>query len=324
MRRREFVTLIGGMAAAWPLATRGQQPAPPVVGVLRGGGQPNASYFGAFLDGLSALGYVEGRDMTIALRVAEQYDGLPALATELARRNVTVIFADALPAALAARSATTTIPIVFQTGSDPIQAGLVTNLARPTGNLTGIYNFAGGVVPKRLQLLHELVPTASLIAVLINSANPNAQMRSKDLQEAARAIGQQIIVVGAGSERDFAAAFATIVQERAGAVVVTDDPLFGSHSEELVMLATHHTVPAIHSFRRYTVNGGLMSYGTIDTWQFREAGRYVGRILKGEKTVDLPVLQPTKFEFVINLKTAKALGLAVPPALLALADEVIE
>jgi putative ABC transport system substrate-binding protein len=323
MRRREVITLLSGAAVSWPLAARAQQAAMPVIGLLRAG-QMDEKGLTALRTGLSELGYVEGRNVAIELHATEQYDRLPVLASELVRRQVAVIYASTLSAALAAKAATATIPIVFSIGGDPIEAGLVTSMSRPTGNLTGATIFLGELLPKRLELLRELVPSATLIGVLLNPNNPNSDARSRDVQEAARTIGQRILLVQAGNERDFVSAFSTLVQQRAGALVVSDDPLLSVHSEQIIALAARHALPAIYFFRLDTVNGGMMSYGANIDDQYRQAGTYVGRILKGEKPADLPVLQPTKFELVINLKTAKALGLDIPAKLLALADEVIE
>ena len=323
MRRREVITLLSGAAVSWPLAARAQQAAMPVIGLLRAG-QMDEKGLTALRTGLSELGYVEGRNVAIELHATEQYDRLPVLASELVRRQVAVIYASTLSAALAAKAATATIPIVFSIGGDPIEAGLVTSMSRPTGNLTGATIFLGELLPKRLELLRELVPSATLIGVLLNPNNPNSEARSRDVQEAARTIGQRILLVQAGNERDFVSAFSTLVQQRAGALVVSDDPLLSVHSEQIIALAARHALPAIYFFRLDTVNGGMMSYGANIDDQYRQAGTYVGRILKGEKPADLPVLQPTKFEIVINLKTAKALGLDIPAKLLALADEVIE
>jgi putative ABC transport system substrate-binding protein len=323
MRRREFITALGGAAVSWPLAARAQQPSMPVIGLLRAG-QMDEKGLTALRTGLSELGYAEGRNVAIELHATEQYDRLPVLASELVRRQVAVIYASTLSAALAAKAATATIPIVFSIGGDPIEAGLVTSMSRPTGNLTGATIFLGELLPKRLELLRELVPSATLIGVLLNPNNPNSEARSRDVQEAARTIGQRILLVQAGNERDFVSAFSTLVQQRAGALVVSDDPLLSVHSEQIIALAARHALPTIYFFRLDTVNGGMMSYGANIDDQYRQAGTYVGRILKGEKPADLPVLQPTKFDLVINLKTAKSLGLTVPPTLLARADEVIE
>jgi ABC-type uncharacterized transport system substrate-binding protein len=324
MRRREVITLLGG-AAAWPLAGRAQQPAMPVIGWLRAGAPPNADYLAAFRQGLNEFGYVEGRNVAIELRNSEQYDHLPGLASELVRGQVAAIFANNIPAAVAARAATATIPIVFAIGGDPIRDGLVTSISRPTGNLTGVTFFTGELLPKRLELLRELVPTAQVIAVLLNPNNPNLQTRLRDVQEAARKVGQQILIVNAGSESDIDTAFATIVQQRVPALLVSDDPFFfDTGSKQIVELAARYAIPASHFHSAFVRAGGLISYAANIPNQIRAAGRYIGRILQGAKPADLPVLQPTKLELIINLKTAKALGLEVPPMLLARADEVIE
>jgi ABC-type uncharacterized transport system substrate-binding protein len=323
MKRREFIAGLGG-AAAWPLVARAQQPALPVVGWLRAGGPPDEDYLRWFRQGLNELGYVEGLNVAVELRNTTQYDRLPALAAELVRRQVVTIFADNLAAAVAARAATATIPIVFGIGGDPIRDGLVTSLNRPTGNLTGATFFAGELLPKRLALLRELVPNADTIAVLVNPTNPNLQTRLRDIQQAGRAVGQQILILNASSEHDIDMAFATIVQQRAAAVLVIDDPFLGSRSEQIVALAARHRIPACYFTRSFAAAGGLMIYEDDRSDSIRQIGRYVGRILKGEKPANLPVLQPTKFELVINLKTAKALGLTIPETLLATADEVIQ
>jgi putative ABC transport system substrate-binding protein len=327
VRRREFITLLGGAAAAWPLAARAQQPAMPVVGYLSTGSPgPYVDRVRAFRQGLGETGYVEGRNVTVEYRWAEgQYDRLPAMATDLVRRQVAVIASGGLPTALAAKAATTTIPIVFMLGVDPVKVGFAASLNRPGGNLTGVSNLNAEVGPKRLELLHELIPTADIIALLVNPTNPPlAETLSRDLQAAARALGLQLHVLHASTEGDFDAAFATLARLGAGALVIADDPFLVSRSEQLATLTIRHAVPAITSNREFAEAGGLMSYGGSTADAYRQVGVYTGRILKGEKPADLPVMQRTKFEFLINLKTAKALGLTIPPGVLAIADDVIE
>jgi putative ABC transport system substrate-binding protein len=325
MKRREFITLLGGAAAVWPRAARPQQPGMPVVGFLNGASpELSAQLVAPFRQGLAEAGFVEGRNVAIEFRWANgQYDRLPALAAELVRRQVSVIAATSTPTGLPAKAATTTIPIVFVTGSDPVEQGLVASLKRPGGNLTGATTLAVELGHKRLELLHELVPAASLIGVLVNPTGPNLQAVSRDLQAAARTVGVPIHLLHASTEGDFDAVFATLAQLRAGALVIGTDTFFNSQSRKLAALTLRHAMPAIYQYREFAAAGGLMSYGGSITDAYRMAGIYTGRILKGEKPADLPVQQSTKAELFINLKTAKALGLTVPPALLIRAEEVI-
>jgi putative tryptophan/tyrosine transport system substrate-binding protein len=328
MRRREFITLLGGGATAWPLVARGQQPPPmPVIGFMSSASAaPWAHLVAAFRDGLKAIGFVEGQNIAIDFRWADgQYDRLPTIAAELVRREVAVIVATGgANAVLPAMAATTTIPILFNTGGDPIKLGLVSSLNRPGGNATGVYFFIATMEAKRLGLLRDMVPTAALIGVLLNPNNANAETQSKDVQEAARAIGQKVQIVHAGSEAALGTAFTTLAQVRAEGLLVGADPFFNSRRNLLVLLAARHGIPAMYEQREFVQAGGLMSYGTSLSDAYRQIGIYTGRILKGERPADLPVVQATKFELVINLNAAKALALEVPASLLARADEVIE
>ena len=323
IRRREFIAGLAG-AAAWPVVARAQQQAVPVVGWLRAGELPTAEYLAACRQGLNELGYIEGRNVKIELRNSELYDRLPDLASEFVRRPVTAVFADNLAAAVAARAATGTIPIVFAIGGDPIRDGLVTSLSRPTGNLTGVAFFVGELLSKRLALLRELVPKADLVAVLLNPTNPNLQTRLQDMQAAARTMGLQLFSVNASNESDIDTAFAAVVRAGAAALLVVDDPFLGSHRGQIVALAARHALPTSYFNSQFVRDGGLMGYSDDRSESIRHVGHYVGRIIKGEKPADLPVMQPTKYELIINLKTAKALGLTIPETLLATADEVIQ
>jgi len=331
LKRRDFITLLGG-AAAWPVAARAQQQTLPVIGFL-GGESPatRAAQLRAFHQGLGEAGYVEGRNVAIEYRWADsQNDRLPGLAADLVRRRPTVIFATPGTAALAAKAATTTIPIVFTSGVDPVNYGLVASLSRPGGNLTGASSLTVELTPKRLELLHQLVPMATTIAFLINPTNPFLPSFNRDrtptetIQAAARSLGLELVELQASSERDFDAVFASLLQLRAGALLTNNDPFFNSHSEQLAALTIQHSVPSIFPNREFAAAGGLVSYGTNNEDSSHLAGIYTGRVLKGEKPADLPVQQSTKVELTINLKTAKALGITVPQLLLGRADEVIE
>ena len=325
--RREFVTALGSAAITWPLAARAQQPAMPVVGFLSvRSPDTSAEMRSAFHSGLKETGYVVDHNVAIEHRWAEgHFDRLPALASDLVRRQVAVIAAlgSAAPGR-AAKAATSLIPIVFQTGSDPVQDGLVTSLNRPSGNITGVSRMDVSLAPKRVELLHELLPKATAIGLLLNQTNPIAEFQMQEIQEAARSLGLQLDVLKAGTERELDTAFASLVQQRTSALVIANDPFFANRREQLVALAARHAVPTMYPDREPVAAGGLMSYAANLLDSDRQAGVYVGRILKGEKPANLPVMQPTKFELVINLKTAKALGLTVPQTLIVAADEVIE
>jgi putative ABC transport system substrate-binding protein len=323
VKRREFITLVGG-AAAWPIVARAQQTTMPIIGFLstRAPSQ-DPHLLAAFRQGLKEAGYVEGQNVAIQYRFAEnQYDRLPAMAADLVRRQVAVVAAAGNVSALAAKGVNSTVPIVFLSGDDPIKTGLVASLNRPGGNLTGVSPLSAEVAPKRLELLHEIVPTARIIAVLLNPSNPNSV--SRDLQAAASTLGVQFHLLHASNERDFDNAFANLLQGQAGALVIGSDPFFISQIPQLAALTVRHAVPAIYQYREFAAAGGLMSYGGSNTESYHLVGVYTGRILKGEKPADLPVQQVTKVELVINLKTAKTLGLTVPLSLLSRADEVIE
>jgi putative ABC transport system substrate-binding protein len=327
--RREFLaSLLGGAAAAWPLAARARQTARrPVIGALgSGSADGHVPMVAAFRQGLKETGYVEGQNIMIEYRWAEgQYDRLPALAADLVRHQVALIAVLGGGAgALAAKAATRTIPIVFVIGVDPVKSGLVASLNRPGGNITGVSLFSGELEAKRLELLHELIPAAAVIAMLVNPNFPGSDSQLRDVQKAARTLGLQPIILRASSERDFDTAFATLVQKGAGALVVGADAFFLGQRDQIVALAGRHAVPTIYAQREFAAAGGLMSYGTDLADAFRQQGMYVGRILKGEKPTDLPVQQSTKVELVINLKTAKTLGLSFPLSLLGRADQVIE
>jgi ABC-type uncharacterized transport system substrate-binding protein len=326
LKRREFIALLGG-AAAWPLVAEAQQPAMPVIGFLDPESlEPTAPLVAAFRNGLSETGHVEGRNVAIEFRWAyNDRDRLPELAADLVRRRVAVITTPGgIAAALAAKAATSTIPIVFMAAGDPVQAGLAMSLSQPGGNTTGISFMTGEIAAKQLGLMHELMPQAGRFAVLVNPKNPNTESLTRDVQTAASAIGRQIDVLAASTNRDIDTVFPSLMQKRPDGLLVGADPLFTARRAQLVILATHHHLPTVYFDRVLTDIGGLMSYGANLAEQYRQVGIYVGRILKGEKPADLPVIRPTKFEFVINLQTARTLGLTVPPTLLATADEVIE
>jgi putative tryptophan/tyrosine transport system substrate-binding protein len=324
MRRREFIAGLG--AAAWPVVARAQQPAMPVIGYVGAQSADDAEYLAvAFREGLNETGYFVGQNVAIEYRWANgQYKELPELVADLIRRRVTVIAALAGPSAVAAKAATTTIPVAFEVGVDPVGIGLVDSLSRPGSNITGVTNLNVELGPKKLELLHKLVPTAPRIAALINPANPNSEGVQKGVQAAARALGVEVDVLRASTEREIDTAFASLVQARAGGLFISPDPFFVGRTKQLAALTVRHAVPAVFEFREFVAAGGLISYGSNMRDAYRLVGRYVGRILKGDKPADLPVQQATKVELIINLKTAKALGLTIPETLLATADEVIQ
>ena len=326
MRRRDFIKGIAGLTVAWPLVAGAQQPAMPVVGFLNSASPEGyAPMVTAFSQGLKQTGYVEGQNVAMEFRWAEgHYDLLPELAAELVRRQVAVIAAGGPPAALAAKAATSTIPIVFTSGTDPVKLGLVSSFNRPGGNITGVHLFLSELNTKKLGLLRDLLPQAKVIGLLLNPTAENAEPQLRDLQAAGQALGFQIQRVNASSDREFESAFATLVEQRVDALVVGSDPFLDSRRDQLVALAARHAIPAVYEVREFADAGGLMTYGTSIKDAYRQAGAYVGQILKGAKAADLPVMQSTKFEFVINIKTAKTLGIKVPDNVLSLADEVIE
>jgi putative ABC transport system substrate-binding protein len=326
IRRREFITLIGGAAAAWPIVGRAQQAATPVIGYFSGRSpEAEAPLLGAFRRGLEETGYLAGRNIAIEFRFSDgQDDQLPALAADLVRRRVAVLVATDRPSALAAKAATATIPIVFTSGADAVEMGLVASLNRPGGNATGVNIFTTELGPKRLELLRQLLPNAGTIAFVVNPNSAFTGRQVSELRTAAAALGQQILVLNAGSEREIDEAFATMVERRVAAVLYPASLFFQVRQEQLVALAARHAIPAMYEWREFVTAGGLMSYSTNRAEAFRQAGIYTGRVLKGANPADLPVVQSIRFEFVINLKTAKALGITIPGDLLSLADEVIE
>jgi putative ABC transport system substrate-binding protein len=325
VKRRVFIAALGG-AAAWPMVARAQQPAMPVIGYLNGGSpESDASRLTGLRRGLSETGYVEGRNLVIEYRWAgNQADRLPALAADLVKLRVAVIVSPGLVATLAAKATTTSIPIVFGVGNDPVQLGLVASLNRPGGNLTGFDAFDAELGAKGLALLHELVPSTATIGFLVNPNNPTFEIQMRDVLAAAPVVGLKVQILKAGTDREIDAAFVSLVQARTGALLAGGDAFFNNRIEQLIALAARHAIPTLYAFREFAVAGGLISYGSSLIEVYRQAGLYTGRILKGEKPADLPVQAPTKYELVINLKTVKALGLTVPPSLLARADEVIE
>ena len=326
MRRRDFISLLGGAVTVWPLAGRAQQPAMPMIGFLSSGSpRPYQHLVAGFQQGLKETGYVEGQNVAIEYRWAEGHnDRLPGMAADLVRRKVNVVAALTTPAALAAEAATTTIPIIFDTAGDPVRLGLVASLNRPGRNVTGVAWLGSELVAKRLGLLRDLIPKVTLIGLLVNPNDPRMKTQTKDMQEAAHGLGLQIHILNATSEGEINSAFAKLAELRAGALIVGTGELFNSRPEQIVSLAARQGMPAIYQAREFVAAGGLMSYGASRADAYRQAGLYTGRVLKGEKPADLPVQAPTKYELLINLKTAKALGLTVPPSLLVAADEVIE
>jgi putative tryptophan/tyrosine transport system substrate-binding protein len=326
MRRREFLLLLGAAAGGWPLAARAQQPTMPVVGFLNvGKSDTNAFLQAAFRGGPSETGYIDGQNVAVEYRWAEgRFDRLPGIAADLVHRQVAVIAATSTPAALVVKATGTTIPIVFETAGDPIKLGLVASLNRPGDNITGVTQLSSELISKRLGLLHDLIPTAKLIGLFVDQADPRTEAQTQDMQEAARGLGLQIHVLNVSTERDIERAFETLLQVRAGGLLVGTGEFLRRRAEQIVELAMRQRLPAIYQYREFAKAGGLISYGTSLTDSYRQAGVYAGRILKGEKPSDLPVLQATKFELVINLKTAKALGLTIPSGVIAIADEVIE
>jgi putative ABC transport system substrate-binding protein len=326
MMRRAFISLLGGAAAAWPLGARAQQPAMPVIGYFSGRSpEAEAPILGAFRKGLEETGYLAGQNIAIEFRFSDgQDDQLPALAAELVRRRVAVLVATDRPSALAAKAATATIPIVFTSGADAVEIGLVASLNRPGGNATGVNIFTTELGPKRLELLRQLLPNAGTIAFIVNPNSATTGRQVSELQTAAAALGQQILVLNAGSEKEIDEAFATIVERRVAAVLYPASLFFQVRQEQLVALAARHSIPAMYEWREFVTAGGLMSYSTNRAEAYRQIGIYTGRVLKGANPADLPVMQSIRFEFVINLKTAKALGIKISDDLLSLADEVIE
>jgi putative ABC transport system substrate-binding protein len=326
MKRREFITLFGGAVAAWPLAARAQRPSMPVIGLLSSRVAGNSAYLvAAFREGLKELGYIEGQNVAIEYRWAEgRFDRLPDLTRDLVSRRVAVIAAAATGSVIAAKAATSTIPIVFEIAGDPIKFGFVASLNRPGSNLTGVTFLGTMMTTKQLEVLHETVPNAPLIAFLVNPANPRSDSEIKVVQAATEALGIRLLVLKASVESDFAATFAMLAQQRAGALLVDIDPYFNSRADQLIAFAARHAIPTIYPLREYVAAGGLMSYGTSLSDAWHQMGAYAGRILKGDKPADLPVQQSTKVELVINIKTGKAIGLTIPPSVLARADELID